>query len=1053
METSSSLAPSQPDWNNIDIIHRNVLPPRAYFFLFCNQYEALDNNIDNACAVNLSGTWKFHHCDSPLDAPQDVAKWAADSASWDDICVPGHWQLQGRDKGWGRPHYSNINFPFPADPPNVPSLHNETGIYARRFTVPLEFHGQQLRLRFEGVDSAFHVFVNGHEIGYSQGARNPAEFDISAVALADGQENTIVVRVYQFCNGSYIEDQDQWRMSGIFRDVYLLAFPEAHITDFRVWALLDDDYQDGVLDVEIKTQGVGTVHLTLLDDNGTAVLSASKDAKNASKDDATHFSLALAGPRKWSAEDPQLYNLVLSFGGRVLAQNVGFRRIEVKDGIFQVNGKRIVLRGVNRHEHHPVHGRAVPYEYMRADLLLMKRHNINCIRTCHQPADPRFYQLADQLGFWVMDEADVECHGFVSVDRVALSEEDKQKSFMERIELLYGRAARWTTDNPAWEAQYVDRVVQLFNRDKNHPCVVFWSLGNESFDGCNTRAMTNKLRQLEGDTRLVHYEGDRLAKYTDIWSQMYLDPDELVRHITEIGPKINKPLILCEYAHAMGNGPGNLAEHVAAFYAYPQLQGGMVWEWANHGLLTTDPATGKEVYAYGGFFGDQPNDANFALDGLCFSNHTPTPGLTEYAKAIEPVQVVDGVNIDKDATSVTIINRYDTVSLDHLVCQASIVGDGYKMSLGVVVTPRGMAPHSKAVLLLPTLNHLSKTPGKAYLQLEFSLREATLWAPQGHIVASSQVLLGAASETTTSLIISSTMPPPAVKELGSTLVISAGQSTWTISLSQGRITSWTKAGTELLQDDTTLELSIYRATTDNDNRKDALGWKEKFVHLSRDEPRGVTWEIKAEDASVMVTVNSRIAPPSLSWGFKATTTYTFYSDGRMHLDCVGEPNNAIDMPDNFPRLGFNISLAPSFEQITWFGRGPGESYKDKKNSQLFGNWSSTVDGLFVDYEHPQESSNRTDVRWVSFSPKEHKGPSLKASFGAQEGFSFCTTHYTPEDLDGSKYPFQLHEKKRNFVVVRLDADHHGLGTGSCGPKTLDKYALKPRAFSFYVDFE
>ncbi|KAL1887228.1 hypothetical protein Sste5346_010345 [Sporothrix stenoceras] len=1034
------LCPTKPDWCNINVIHRNLLPPRSYFFLYRNQDEALEDRAEKACSVSLSGTWKFHHCQSPFDAPQNLTDLSTESTNWNDIQVPGHWQLQG----WGKPHYSNINYIFPADPPNVPSFRNETGTYIRKFAVPAEFDGQQLRLRFEGVDSSFHVYVNGHEVGYSQGARNPSEFDISTAVLSS-QENTLAVRVYQFCDGSYLEDQDQWRMSGIFRDVFLLAFPEAHIADFRVKTLLQDDFIDAVLDVDIETHGQGIVYLTLLDDKGEKVLRASKEAING---ETAHFSLPVSKPRLWTAEDPQLYRLLLSFGERFVAQNVGFRRVEIKDGILQVNGRRIVFRGVNRHEHHAELGRAVPYDFMKADLLLMKQHNINCIRTCHQPSDPRFYKLADELGFWVMDEADLECHGFVTVDRVALSDEDKTKSFMERIDLIYGRAARWTTDNPGWEAQYLDRVVQLFHRDKNHPSVLIWSLGNESFDGCNTYTMSNKLRVLD-DTRPIHYEGDRQAKYTDIWSQMYLDPDELIRQVTKVGA--GKPLILCEYAHAMGNGPGNLAEHIAAFYAYPQLQGGMVWEWASHGLKTTDATTDSEVYAYGGLFGDRPNDANFVMDGLCFSNHTPSPGLTEYAKAIEPVQVHGGV----EGNSVIIINRYDTVSLDHLACHAWLVGDSIKTQLGVVVIPTGVAPHTEARLSIPSLDSaLANVDGEAYLQLQFSLRESTLWAQSGHIVAASQVQLRAPSSIITTERVPMTTVPPKVEERTSALVISAGTSTWTVSLSQGKLTSWVKAGIEILQPGQVLELGIYRATTDNDNRKEALEWREKFVHLSRDEPRHVSWTSNAKDLSAMVTIQSRIAPPSMSWGFTSTTIYTFSSDGSLHIECSGEPIEAIDFPPNFPRLGFSFSLAPFFQNVEWFGRGPGESYKDKKNSQLFGNWSSTVDNLFTEYECPQESANRTDVRWVKFLSSSDSGATaLKASFGTQEGFSFAATHYTPEDLDGAKYPFQLHANKKDYVVVRLDAQHHGLGTGSCGPKTLDKYALKPQPFSFHIHFQ
>lgn len=376
---------SKPDWENIEVIHRGTLPPRSSFSLYDSYAGATSQDTNSSCSLSLSGTWKFHHCSNPFEVPPGIEQPLYDISQWADIQVPGFWQLQG----WAHPHYSNVNYIIPVDPPNVPYEGNQTGSYVRKFTVPEGFAAGQLRLRFEGVDSAFHVYVNGHEIGYSQGARNPSEFDITAAVVLGG-ENTVTVVVYQYCDGSYLEDQDQWRLSGIFRDVFLLAFPKAHIRDFHVQTLLDADYKDADLNVTVDVDGDGPISLTLIDNDGQTVVTQSKQASDGV---SVKFEATIIKPRKWSAEDPQLYKLVLEFGDRFIIKNVGFRKIEMKEGIYTINGKRIVFRGVNRHEHHPVHGRSVPYEFMKNDLLTMKRCNINSIRTCHQPSDPRLYDF------------------------------------------------------------------------------------------------------------------------------------------------------------------------------------------------------------------------------------------------------------------------------------------------------------------------------------------------------------------------------------------------------------------------------------------------------------------------------------------------------------------------------------------------------------------------------------------------------------------------------------------------------------------------------------
>ncbi|KAK5951077.1 hypothetical protein OHC33_007830 [Knufia fluminis] len=1061
---SGKFPASKPDWSNIDVIHRGILPPRSYFFLYDNEEDAHTRDIEKSRSIKLSGTWKFAHANSPFEAPSGFEAPDYDVSKWDNIQVPGIWQLQG----WGHPHYTNVNYPIFVDPPNVDFNDNQTGCYVRTFTVPKDFANSQHRLRFEGVDSAFHVWVNGKEVGYSQGSRNASEFDVSFLIDLKA-ENTITVQVYQYCDGTYIEDQDQWRFSGIFRDVYLHSFPTAHIRDFHVQTLLDDDYKDAELKVDVDVSGDGEVEMKLLDAEGKEVVKSSQSPK----DSRAAFSHKIEDPLKWSADAPNLYKLVLLFNSKVITQNVGFRRVEIKDGLYLVNGKRIVFRGANRHEHHPLHGRAVPYEYMKQDLLLMKRHNINAIRTCHQPSDPRLYALADELGLWVMDEADVECHGFASIDEMALPEGHRNKSFEEKKAMVYGDSARFTSDNPEWKEQYVDRARQLVMRDKNHPCVVMWSLGNEAFYGCNHQSMYDEIKAID-QSRPVHYEGDSEAQTVDLFSQMYPKVDDIIDFAQK--PDFKKPLVLCEFVHAMGNGPGAIKEYVDAFYQYPRLQGGWVWEWANHGLKTKTEA-GDEFYAYGGDYCDVPNDYNFIMDGVLFSDHTPTPGLIEYAKAIEPVQVSDLA--DK---GFKITNRHDIATLDHLRCEATLVGDGFKKSLGEIELPKDLEPHATAEQMLPNSVGLTSVEGESYLQLDFRLRNSTAWAESGFLISSSQLQIKApASLASPSTASSPTLKQPTV----STLEITTDTSKTVLSLASGKLTSFIKSGTELIHNSMGLELTLYRALTDNDRPQDGRDWQEKLVHLAKTHVYEASWST-SPDSSIVVEVKAKIAPPVFNWCLKTTTTYTFFGDGKVKIRCKGKPEG-LNLPSTLPRIGFEFAMPASFDTVSWFGRGPGESYKDKKLSQHFGNWESKVDDLWVDYEFPQEGGNRTDVRWVKIgsngdsksvietvrqgieklpivgdlvTSKEadtqssaSNSPALTARFGTQEGFSFNASHYTTKDVDESKHPYELHKKKKDYTIVRFDADHHGLGTGSCGPKTMEKYALKTEPFEFEVLLE
>ncbi|WP_229776907.1 glycoside hydrolase family 2 TIM barrel-domain containing protein, partial [Alicyclobacillus cellulosilyticus] len=719
------------DWENHQVLHRHRLPARACFVPFSDETSALahDRALSDRIML-LNGMWKFHYAAAPAYVPAAFAEPGFDASDWADLPVPSHWQLHG----YGRPHYTNVIYPFPVDPPRVPS-DNPTGCYRRTFILPESWAGDVIHLRFEGVDSAFHVFVNGQLAGYSQGSRLPSEFDITE--LVHPGENVIAVAVYQWSDGSYLEDQDMWWLSGIFRDVYLLRRPHLHLWDWFAQPSLDAAYRDGTLAVTAKVRNQGRtqvsgarLHGRLLDASGQEVAAGVSEvpAAGPGQEAAAALSLVVREPRKWSAEDPYLYHLVLTLeaDGQVLevvAGRVGFRQIELKGGQLLVNGVPILFRGVNRHEFHPDFGRAVPYEAMVADIRLMKQHNINAVRTSHYPDDPRWYDLCDEYGLYVIDEADLETHGFHPLG-----------------------AWNRLSDDPAWEAAYVDRMERMVHRDKNHPCVILWSLGNESGYGRNHEAMAACARAID-PTRLIHYEGDREAKTADVVSTMYTSVPEL----RQLGERtdIPKPHILCEYAHAMGNGPGGLREYWEAFYQYPRLQGGFVWEWCDHGIRTRTP-DGREYFAYGGDFGDEPNDGNFVIDGLVFPDRVPSPGLIEYKKVIEPVHVTP---VDLAAGVIRVHNRYDFLSLDHLVMVWSIEAEGRVVQSGTAALPHIPAGVSAEVRLpyrwpaaaVPGCAQPGGAQGEHWLHVRFLLAAATPWADAGHEVAWAQLALPAAA--------------------------------------------------------------------------------------------------------------------------------------------------------------------------------------------------------------------------------------------------------------------------------------------------------------------
>lgn len=642
----------------------------------------------------------------------------------------------------------------------------------------------------------------------------------------------------------------------------------------------------------------------------------------------------------------------------------------------------------------------------------------------------------------------------------ALSPEDRSLPFRERQLLTRQQAAQWTTDNPAWEKAYVDRAQQLVRRDQLHACVTFWSLGNEAFFGRNFKAMYDWIKSYD-DSRPIHYEADIHAETMDMYSRMYPAIEEIVAFAEDESK--SKPLVLCEFIHAMGNGPGNIKEYVDVFYKYPKLQGGFVWEWANHGLLTKDEETGDEYYAYGGDFGDEPNDGNFVMDGVLFSDHRPNPGLIEYKKAIEPIKVVSYT-----ATTVTIINRYDFVSLDHVVCRCFLNDNSNPVLRGTIELPSGLAPGQTAELSLPTAM-AGKKLTDGLLTLVFRQREATLSLPQDFEIAFEQIPM-------------TNTPVPATVELGtqwaklevaespSLLTIKSEPAVWTFSPIEGKLRSFIKDGAEFLA--TSPEITFWRAPTDNDlglGISDGKNWKENLLHLAKTYTRGSSWSASEDGKTFTVKVQQQFRPLVLSWSIDMEVTYVFSSSGTLAIHVKGVPGG-LNLPRTLPRMGFSMELPPDwagsdFEPdpvaVAWYGRGPGESYCDKKLSQRVGIYAvPRVSELWTEYEYPQEGGNRTDTRWVAFTNRADKRVTaqfvdLETSTDKKNRklFDFNASHYRVKDVEAATHPYKLHKKRTENVVLRLDAAHHGLGSGSCGPKTRDEYALPNKEFEFELLLE
>ena len=1005
-------------WQNPTLFQRNRLPGRAYFVPFA-EGDPIDylHRERSSRVVPLNGTWKFHLSPTVQETPPDFQQPAFDVADWADIAVPGHWQLQG----FGKPHYTNVQYPFPVDPPFVPT-DNPTGCYRREFELTAEqIDGRVLTLRFEGVDSCFVVWVNGQEIGLSKGSRLPSEFDINAVAKAG--TNTIAVQVIQWSDGTYMEDQDMWWLSGIFRDVYVLSRPKTHVRDVVVQTKLNASATQALIEVDVEANGwkdaitTTTVRARLLN-HGELV--ASSDRKAFDGSGHAQLALTIESPNPWTAETPNLYELHLELvdaagvSTEIVPLRIGIREVKIENSQIKVNGRKVMFSGVNRHESHPERGRAVTLDDMRVDIDLMKRHNINAVRTSHYPNDPRWYALCDEAGLWVMDECDLETHGF-GYDEKTVSN---------------------PVHNPAFFDACVDRMERLVLRDRNMASVIMWSLGNESGLGEAHRLMKAKAKEL--DNRPVHYETDYTLAVTDIFSTMYAHPyrvgeigrGEAVDHYGHpVKPEqyVDKPYLQCEYAHAMGNGPGALKEYWDAFYAHDRVHGGFVWEWCDHGIAQKLP-DGRTWYAYGGDFGEQPHDGNFVCDGLVFPDRTPSPGLLDLARVYAPVQFRD---VDSAFGRFEIVNRYDFRDLSHVRLTASLWVDGEKTADVAVdlpaVPPNEHRPIAVAMPALPS------GPGACHLRL------IATDAASGAVLGDTQFELHAPADLPAK--VAEPTAPVSVSKRGGAVRIDADAGQFDFDTIHAHLRSMTHAGHPLLLDGP--RPSFWRAPTDND-RNIISKWRAARLDLLQHSV--VSCQATTANGVGRITSQVRVAPPSaLEKYFDVFTDYTFTATS-MRVTTRIEAHG--DWPDQLPRIGLVQTLPPELTSVEWFGRGPDESYIDTQIGLPVGRYRvPRVEDLTTHYLKPQENGLRSDCTYVALRTAPD-GPGLLVTGSPR--FGFTASRYTAEDLTAAMHPHEF--SPRPFITLHLDHRQNGIGSNSCGPGPLEPHRLTPGRWEFELCF-
>jgi beta-galactosidase len=1022
---------SQNDWENPSVFGCNKEAPHATLIPYADEESALDNDPEKSPFYKcLNGVWKFNWVRKPSDRPGGFFREEYGVDHWSDIEVPGNWEFQGFDI----PIYTDTDYPFPANPPYIPHEYNPVGSYRRAFTIPDTWGDRQVFLHFGGVKSAMYVWVNGKKVGYSQGSKTPAEFNITEYIRTG--ENILAVEVYRWSDGSYLEDQDYWKVSGIERDVFLFSTPHVHIRDFFVKAGLDENYADGRLSVDVEIRSLhaekkeeresNQIKVMLLDGNRKTMFAPIiKEIGLADeKEKVLHFERIVPKPAHWTAEAPNLYSLVMTLldesgiPTECISCQVGFRNVEIKEGLLTVNGIPITVKGVNRHEHEPETGRVVSEKYMMKDIQLMKQFNINAVRTSHYPNVPRWYELCDLYGLYVIDEANIESHGMGY---------DPDKTL---------------GNNPDWKEAHLDRTIRMVERDKNHPSIIIWSLGNEAGDGVNFEATYAWIKNRD-PSRPVQYERAETRPHTDIICPMY----RTIHHLEEyIRRGLDRPLILCEYAHAMGNSVGNLQDYWDFFDKHKQLQGGFIWDWVDQGILkkTED---GEEFWAYGGDFGppETPSDKNFCINGLVFPDRKIHPHIWEVKKVYQPMKVK---RLDLEQGKIEICNRYDFKGLDDVELVWTVTGDGQKIAEGFI-HPLDVPPHSTKTITTP-LPRIRPGAGVEYfLNISFRTKAADPLLPEGHVVAWEQFRLPISSPKRVADV--SSFAPIEFEETESEAKIDGKTFSIVFNKGQGIITSWKYKGKEFLRMGPVPHL--WRAPTDNDFGGDMPA----RLRIWRDAGKNRTVQsfhiAQINIRLIRVTVSFELPAEASKWD----AVYEIYGSGDVVLKNTFVPGD--DRLPEIPRVGITMALKGEFENMSWFGRGPHENYWDRKTSACVGLYEGKVIDQYHPYIRPQENGYKTDVRWVALTDSEGTGflavgePYVSAS----------ALPFLNEDFDEGPEKVQRHTfhiKQRDLVTLNLDYKQMGVGGDTSWgerarphpeytlyPNRVYSYSLRLRPFS------
>ena len=996
-------------YENLSVLHENTMPARAYYIPASKRMDNLVEHREESDRMQLlNGTWKFQYFNSIYDIQDSFFEKNYDTENFDEIQVPSVWQMAGYDTH----QYTNIRYPFPFDPPYVPQ-DIPCGAYVHNFEYSRDEKASKAFLNFEGVDSCFYVWINGSYIGYSQVSHMTSEFDVTDV-LQDGT-NTVAVLVMKWCDGSYLEDQDKFRMSGIFRDVYILKRPKQAISDYHIKTRIEDMLAK--VEIEMKFYSPLNVKISIEDRNGAVV------ALGSIAEEGTAV-LEIASPELWNTENPYLYKLILETENEVIVDHIALRKIEIKDQVIYLNGQKIKFRGVNRHDSDPVTGFTISPEQITTDLTLMKQHNFNAIRSSHYPNAPFFYEMCDKYGFMVIDEADIEAHGPFMIYRKEDTDYNRFKRWNEKI-----------ADDPVWEEAIVDRVKLMVERDKNRFCIVMWSMGNESAYGCNFEKALEWTKNFDPD-RITQYESARYRNYDetydysnlDVYSRMYPALSEIQEYLDKDG---SKPFLLVEYCHSMGNGPGDFEDYFQMIQDNDKMCGGFVWEWCDHAIAHGTAENGKTIYAYGGDHGEEIHDGNFCMDGLVYPDRTVHTGLLEYKNVYRPARVI---SYDKESGELVLHNYLDFDNLkDYVKISYELTQDGLVISKGKL--PEVSAtPHSEGKTNLKINVPVN---GKCYLKLIYHLKKEVPLLDEDHILGFDEIEVskdGAKCKLAEKWLQKTAVDSKLqVNENDTQIHIKGREFAYTIDKRTALFTEMKFAGREYLNHP--MELNIWRAPTDNDMYIKSE-WKK--AHYDKAYTRAYTTEVVQGKHGVKITSHASVVAETVQKILDVTITWKIEAAGKIDADIAVTKDD--EFPD-LPRFGVRMFLDKKLSAARYFGMGPQESYCDKHQAASHGLYRANVDDLHEDYIRPQENGSHYDCEYVELNNSRY---GIVAS--AENAFSFNASYYTQEELEKKTHNYELTES--DSVVFCVDYALNGIGSNSCGPVVLEQYRFDDVLFRF-----